>query len=77
MLLTKGPEIHVAVLPNYRGRWLSSRLIKSVLGLIFSEYGFAVTSVMANNVKGLDFVERIGFKRQSSHNGVIHYRITP
>jgi ribosomal protein S18 acetylase RimI-like enzyme len=77
MLMTRCSELHVAILPEYRRRWLSARLIKQVLGNIIDKYGYVSTSVMKDNVIGQDFVERIGFKRISYSNGIIYYRMKP
>ena len=77
MLMTRGPELHVAILPEYRRRWLSAGLIKEVLGNIIDKYGYVITSVMQDNVIGQDFVERLGFKREYFYNGIIHYRMVP
>lgn len=59
MLMVKENELHVAVLPEVRGRWLSRRLIKQVFAPIIREYGKAKTSVMPDNAVGRDFVQRI------------------
>lgn len=77
MLMTRGPELHVAILPEYRRRWLSAGLIRDVLGTIIDKYGYVITSVMQENIIGQDFVERIGFKRHSYNNGIIYYRMVP
>lgn len=77
MLMTRGPELHVAILPEYRRRWLSKGLIKKVMGSLVDKYGYVSTSVMKDNVIGQDFVERLGFQRQSYNNGIIYYRMTP
>ena len=75
MLMTRGPELHVAILPEYRRRWLSKGLILKVIGSVMEKYGYVVTSVMKDNVIGQEFVERLGFQRQSYNNGIIHYRM--
>ena len=38
MLLVQGPELHVAVLPEVRGKWLSRRLIREVFAPIFERH---------------------------------------
>lgn len=63
MLMTKGPEMHVAVLPEVRGKWLSRRLINEVFAPIIDKYGCAVTKVAECNPKGEDFVGRLGFEK--------------
>ena len=59
MLMTRGPELHVAVLPQVRGKWLSRRLIRQVFKPILEQHGHAETLVMDDNRIGLDFVRRI------------------
>lgn len=61
MLMTRGAELHVAVLPEVRGKWLSRRLIRDVIRPIIREHGEAKTSVMPDNGVGKDFVRRLGF----------------
>lgn len=61
MLMTRGNELHVAVIPEVRGKWLSRRLIREVLSPLIEKSGEAVTSVMPDNEAGRDFVSRLGF----------------
>jgi hypothetical protein len=61
MLMVQGPELHVAVLPEVRGRWLSRRLIREVFSPLLKSYGEAKTRVMHDNETGRDFVRRLGF----------------
>jgi ribosomal protein S18 acetylase RimI-like enzyme len=74
-LVSRGPEVHVAVLPEFRGRWLSARFIREVLSPILSQWGYATATVMADNYRGQRFVERLGFKREREVSGIIHYRL--
>lgn len=75
MILTRGSELHVAIIPSYRRRWLSQRIIKQVFGELLEKYGYVTTSVMEDNFKGIDFVERLGFKKESISKGIIYYRM--
>lgn len=77
MLMTRGAELHVAVLPEVRGRWLSKRLIRETFAPILREHGQAKTKVMADNVIGLDFVRRIraGFADLTFDPGTIALQI--
>lgn len=59
MLMQRGAELHVAVLPEVRGKWLSRRLIREVFAPVLEAHGEAVTSVAPENEKGRDFVNRI------------------
>lgn len=63
MLMTQGPELHVAILPEARGKWLSRRLIREVFGPLLERYGAAKTKVAPGNRKGDDFVSRLGFEK--------------
>lgn len=73
MLMTKDGELHVAVLPEVRGKWLSRRLIREVIGPLVKQYGEAKTKVMPDNDNGRDFVRRIGFAA-SEKDGVLLLR---
>lgn len=75
-LVTKGPEIHVAIIPGYHRRWLSMRLIRDVLGGIQARHGYVVTQVMKDNEIGMRFVERLGFNVEREANDRIYYRMT-
>lgn len=68
MLMLKDGELHVAVLPEIRGRWLSRRLIREVLGPLVQQYGEAKTKVAADNETGKDFIRRIGFASTDKDN---------
>ncbi len=59
MLMVRGDELHVAVLPEVRGKWLSRRLIREAFAPILEKYGRARTKVAEGNAVGLDFVRRI------------------
>ena len=61
MLMVKGSELHVAVLPEVRGKWLSRRLIREVISPIIRAHGEARTSVRPDNEIGKDFIKRLGF----------------
>ena len=61
VVMVKGNEVHVAASKEYRGKWLSRRVIKRTLGEILNEYDQAVTSVSYSNTLGREFVERLGF----------------
>lgn len=76
MLITKGPELHVSIVPSYRKKWLSRRLINSVIDPIIKQYGHAITTVMKDNHTGINFVERLGFKKESENTDMIFYRKT-
>lgn len=74
-VMIRGNEVHVAVVKSAEGRWLSRRLIRSVLGRLLSEYAVVVTSVMKGNERGQRFVERLGFQRVGEKEGTIGYEL--
>lgn len=63
MLMLKDGELHVAVLPEVRGKWLSRRLIREVIGPLIKEYGAAKTKIVPGRASERDFVTRIGFAK--------------
>jgi ribosomal protein S18 acetylase RimI-like enzyme len=74
-LMFKGDEVHVGIRPTYRGRWWSKRLRRVILGGLIEKHGCARTSVMKDNRSGIEFVERLGFKRSGENAAMIHYRM--
>lgn len=71
----QGPELHVAVLDHARKRWASPRLWREVIDGTLDKYGYAVTSVAANNDTGQRFVSRIGFKETGRNGPFVIYRL--
>ena len=61
VVMVKGNEVHVAVKPDCKGKWLKRSVIKRMLAPILDEYGEIVTSVSFGNDNGREFVERLGF----------------
>lgn len=55
-----GAELHAAVLPKVQGKWCSKRFIRWVNELQ-SKYGTLTTKVERENVRGHEFVKRVGF----------------
>ena len=60
-VMLKENEIHVASSEKHRGKWISRRAIKEILGTVLDEYGEVVTSVSYGNDSAAAFVERLGF----------------
>lgn len=72
-----GPEIHAAVLPEVHGRWFSKRVFRWVNELQ-SKYGTLTTKVERDNVRGHDFVRRVGFLPVRETSSLIFYeRVMP
>lgn len=74
-VLTKGNEVHIAIRTSYRRRWYSRRLKRTILGALIRDYGCAVTSVMKDNPRGIQFVEALGFQRAFEDRSKIHYKL--
>ena len=71
-VLAKENELHVGYGEKPKA---SIRLhIKKTLGAILDKYGFAVTTVQADNLAGLRFCERLGFVKLGEENGTIRLR---
>ncbi|MBY4725189.1 MULTISPECIES: hypothetical protein [Burkholderia] len=67
-----GPEIHISVLPIGRRAWASRSFIRQELGGVIERHGRAETTVRATNAAGLNFCTRLGFRRTSEVDGVVH-----
>jgi GNAT superfamily N-acetyltransferase len=55
-LISKDNIVHLAIVPEYRGKWASRRIIREML-----KYGKTT-----NDSSKQDFVERIGFVKNGS-----------
>lgn len=74
--IMRGPEIHVSILPQYLGRWVTRRFLKETLLKALGEYGLAVTQVFAANLEARRFVERLGFRPLGYTGEIIIYEAT-
>ena len=63
VVMLKGNEIHVAARPDDRGRFVSRRAIRVVLGSLLAVHGVLRTFIRKSNAAGIDFCERLGFVR--------------
>lgn len=66
VMMVHGNEVHVASDPSMRARWLSRRVIREMLGPVLERYGSVTTRVTDGNVKGHEFVQRLGFQRNGA-----------
>ena len=73
MIMGKDNEIHIAVVPAYRGYWYSRRLYAQIIGPILRQFGRMKTSVCADNIAGQIFVERFGFSKSGEASGIFRY----
>jgi N-acetylglutamate synthase-like GNAT family acetyltransferase len=63
-ILLKENEIHVAVLKSFRKRFFTKKLFKQVATDVVKEYGSLKTKVLDTNTIGLDFITKLGFKKE-------------
>lgn len=61
VLMVKEAEVHVAALPQFRGKWLSRKKLVIILKPILDRRGYLTTRVMPDNHAGHAFVRRLGF----------------
>lgn len=72
-----GSEIHAAVLPSAQGKWFSKRVLRWVNDLQ-TKYGTLTTKVERENVRGHEFVKRVGFSEVDETPSLIFYeRVMP
>jgi GNAT superfamily N-acetyltransferase len=60
-LVSKGTEVHVALMPGWRPAGSARRLIRSLLQPLFERHEFLTTRVRHGRVSEKRFVERLGF----------------
>lgn len=61
VVMVQGNEVHVAANSKFRGKWLSRKVIRNILGGLIEEYGQVITCVNWGNKDAAAFVERLGF----------------
>lgn len=71
-VFANGPEVHVAILPKYRRRWLTPSLWRSVFVDRANRYGFVTTKVARS--RSDSFVRRCGFVPVSDGDPVEYVR---
>ena len=64
-------EIHIAVTEPFNMR----KYIRSVLNPLFKNYLEVVTTVIESNIKGLQFVKRLGFEEVNRKDNIIYLRM--
>lgn len=65
-LFVRNGVIHVGVIPEWRGKWISKRLIREVLA-----YG-TNTTVLDSEPDCIEFVSRLGFRKEGET--YVHHR---
>lgn len=57
---TKGPEFHISILPEWRGKWMTRRILKEII-----PDPVAVTQVQVGHEDVSDMLKRLGFEKRS------------
>ncbi len=71
-----GPEIHIIVAPQWRGRAMSRRRVRAFLAPLLEQYGYLATRVLHNREEQRRFVERVGFTQTWSDSMFCYYMLT-
>ena len=71
-VLTKENELHVGY--GEKPKASIRPYVKKILGGVLNKYGFAMTTVQADNLAGLRFCERLGFVKYGEEGGTIRLR---
>ena len=64
--------MHVAIKPEYRGKWFSRKVAK-LMRDILQQHGHITTKVMESHDMGHSFARRLGFHETARHDGIVEY----
>jgi len=77
LVVVNGPEIHVFVAPEWRGRTVNRKACADVFGPIFKRFGYVTTRTAIDEDPGrVDFIKRLGFKPTWSDGAFQFYMMT-
>lgn len=68
--MIKDNEVHIA--SNRKPKGSARAAVRSILVPIIEQYGFAKTSVIADNAAGLAFCRRLGFVVEREEGALVH-----
>ena len=71
-VMAKGNELHIGIGTQFKAS--ARRYIREYFNRTLDKYGFALTSVQAQNSVGLHFCQRLGFTKVGEANGTILLR---
>lgn len=71
-VLSKGNEVHIGY--GKKPHTSIRPHLRRTLGEVLNKYGYAVTTVQAENEAGLRFCKRLGFVKLSEEGGTIRLR---
>jgi hypothetical protein len=74
-MLLDGRQAHMAVLPEYHGRW--ALLWRPALQWLFAQVPEAIGAVEADNQTCIAFMDRNGWPRVEERDGRVIYLMTP
>lgn len=74
VVMLKGPEMHVAAIPERRRRWFGREAIKLLKDNLL-QHGLLETSVMRDNNAGHEFARRLGFEPVGDSGAAIRYEL--
>jgi hypothetical protein len=75
VVMRRGAEMHVAALPEARGRWASSTQARKLIRETFDRFGVVTTAVMKDHQPGHTFVRRLGFEPVGDSGAAIRYEL--
>lgn len=73
-IMRKGSELHAAVLPTARKRWMTKTVLRFIAETV-AEHGKAITKVMPDHEAGHAFALRLGFKPMGMEHGLVLYEL--
>ena len=68
-------QIHIAVKPEYRGRWAKRGMRDHFLNDRIRQYGPLIAKPFKSNERAVAFIERLGFKRMSEDENQITFQL--
>jgi GNAT superfamily N-acetyltransferase len=74
VIMRRGAEMHVAAIPEIRGRWFGSR-VRELLRETLEQHGRIDTVVMKDHHIGHAFALRMGFEQVGESGAVIRYEL--
>jgi hypothetical protein len=74
--MIKGPELHVMVAEEWRGRAMTRRRVRAFLAPLHARFGYLTTRIGHDRVTQRAFVERLGFKKTWEDSMFRYYELT-
>jgi hypothetical protein len=75
--MTSGTEIHLVLAPEHRGKGtITRKQIRSVLGPMLEQYGYATSRAAKDSARDRLFLDRLGFYPTWSDDKFVYYMMT-